>query len=52
MTVPAKESRPGTDGQIGMPLTPVATITWRGFKVRSLPSLRRKVTVQRRSVAS
>ena len=52
ITAPLKASRPGTFGQTGMPLTPVATMMWRGFMVRSLPSLRLSVTVQQPSLSS
>jgi hypothetical protein len=51
-TLPAKSFRPEISGTFGMPLTPVASTTWRGRMMRLPPSARRSVTVQRPSVSS
>ena len=37
----------GISGRLGMPLTPVASTTWRGCIVRLVPSAPRSTTVQR-----
>ena len=52
ITLPAKSFRPAISGTLGMPLTPVASTTWRGCMVRLAPSARRSVTVQRPSFSS
>ncbi len=52
ITLPAKSFRPAISGTLGMPLTPVASTTWRGCMVRLVPSARRSVTVQRPSFSS
>ena len=47
ITLPAKSFRPAMSGMLGMPLTPVASTTWRGCMVRLAPPAQRSVTVQR-----
>ena len=53
ITLPANVSSPGSWESWGLPpMPPVASTTWRGCSSRSVPSARRRATVQRPRASS